>query len=220
MGGSGAVSVAMVVPTPELLGQMLEQRPACWTWAAFASALFQRWAGLEERKTAQVLGADVRATDTLRTRTLRTSAEVAEFVAGQMRGADDIVARVNVFLASPEFAAVFGTPGDESTADAEGILAAADHLGHCYHRLLELAERIRSTEVPPEHAALLADCARFSNQHLQDFGWFVNDVLHRLEEMQNRVMLGQKPFPVELRLCATTDDQLIWSILDRLQTMR
>jgi hypothetical protein len=58
------------------------------------------------------------------------------------------------------------------------------------------------------------------NQPLQDFGGFVNDVLERLEELQKRVMLGQchirfAPVP----LCATTDDRLVWPILDRLQTI-
>lgn len=212
---SRAVSVAMVVPTPELLSRMLQQRPACWTWAAFASALFQHWAALEERKVNQVLGAGV-----CPTQTLLTGAEVAEFVAGQMRGTDGIVAEVNAFLASPGFAEVFGRAGDESGADADGILAAADYVGDCYQRLLELAEHTRRHEVPPPYRGLLADCTRFSNQHLQDFCGFVNEVLHRLEEMQNRVMLGQRPIPVDgVRLRATTDDQLIWSILDRLKAM-
>ncbi|MEZ0342006.1 hypothetical protein ACAG25_18725 [Mycobacterium sp. pV006] len=207
-----AVSVAMVVPTPELLRQMLRQRPTCWPWAAFASALFQRWAALEERKIAQVC--NVPAAPATR---LRSDAEVAEFVTRQVRGTDDIVARTNAFLASPDFTALFGSAGDESTADADGILAAADYLGDCYESLLELAERARRHSVPEPHIALLADCTRFSNQHLQDFTGFMNDVLHRLEEMQNRAMLGQKPTPTEtVRLRATTDDRLIWSILDRL----
>jgi hypothetical protein len=58
------------------------------------------------------------------------------------------------------------------------------------------------------------------NQPLQDFGGFVNDVLERLEELQNRVMLGLpyiRPDPVPLHI--STDDRLVWSIADRLQTI-
>jgi len=58
------------------------------------------------------------------------------------------------------------------------------------------------------------------NQPLQDFGRFVNDVLERLEQLQQRVMLGQPYFrfePIPLR--TTTDFRLVWSILDRLQTI-
>ncbi|MGE2833754.1 hypothetical protein [Mycobacterium sp. SMC-4] len=214
MGRSDAVSVAMVVPTPELLRQMLQQKPACWSWAAFASVLFQRWAALEERKIAQVC--DVPVAPSVQ---LRSASEVAEFVTGQMRGTDDIVVQVNAFLGSPGFAGVFGR-ADESDADADGILAAADYVADCYERLLELAEHSRRQSVPEQYTGLLADCTRFSNQHLQDFCGFLNDVLDRLDEMQNRVILGQKPSTGEpLRMRTITDDRLIWSILDRLQAM-
>jgi hypothetical protein len=56
---SSAVSVAVIVPTPELLKQMVNEKPACWTWAAFASVVFQRWGALEVRKIDQVLGSPV-----------------------------------------------------------------------------------------------------------------------------------------------------------------
>jgi hypothetical protein len=40
MGRTGAVSVAVIVPTSELLKQMLHERLSRWTWAAFASVVF------------------------------------------------------------------------------------------------------------------------------------------------------------------------------------
>jgi len=210
---TSAVSVAVIVPTPELVKQMVHEKPACWTWAAFASVVFQRWAGLEERKVDQVLGSSVQSTGRL-----HTGPEVAEFVTRQMRAVDDIVAEVSVFLGSPTFAGAFGGAG-ENTADAEGIVRVANRLGDYYERLLELAEDCRSHSVPEQYAELVADCTRFVNRPLQDFGHFVNDVLERLEEQQKRVMLDQGVHfdPVELR--TTTDDRLMWSILDRLQAI-
>jgi hypothetical protein len=57
------------------------------------------------------------------------------------------------------------------------------------------------------------------NQALQDFGRFVDGVLERLEEQQRRLMLGQGVQFEPLELRTTTDDRLMWSILDRLQAM-
>ncbi len=121
---------------------------------------------------------------------LRTGPEVAHFVTRQMRAVDDIIAEVTLFLSSPAFAEAFGDP-DENSADAEGIVRAANHLSDYYQRLLELAEDCRSHSVPEQYAQLVGDCTRFLNQALQDFGRFVDDVLERLEEQQRRVMLDQ-----------------------------
>ncbi|VEG57605.1 Uncharacterised protein [Mycolicibacterium aurum] len=212
---TGTVSVAVVVPTPELLGQMLRERPACWTWAAFASVLFQRWAALEQRKVDQVLASP--ATPTGR---LDNGTEVAEFVRGRLRAVDELVAEVGVFLKSPAFAAVFGAGGAEKAADAHGIVRAGNHLADYYERLLELAEDCRMHAVPEQYTDLVGDCTRFVNQHLQDFARFVDDVLERLEELQKRVMLGERRIRFEtLPLRIVTDHRLVWSILDRLQTI-
>jgi hypothetical protein len=212
---TAAVSVAVIVPTPELLKQMLQERPACWTWAAFASVVFQRWAAVEERKVIQVIGSPVRPTGRLQTGT-----EVAQFVARHMRAVDDIIEAVGAFLKMPAFTEAFGGRDDEDTADAEGIVRAAHQLGDYYERLLAVAEECRRYSVPDRYEELVRDCTRFMNQPLQDFGGFVNDVLERLEEVQKRAMLGQ-PYlwlgPVPLR--TVTDDRLLWSIMDRLQTI-
>lgn len=99
-------------------------------------------------------------------------------------------------------------------------MLAANQLGDYYVRLLELAEDCRRYSVPEQYAELVRDCTRFVNQPLHDFGGFVNDVLERLEQLQKRVMLGQPYFRFEFVLLrTTTDDRLVWSILDRLQTI-
>lgn len=208
--------VADVVPTPELLDRMLVQKPRCWPWAAYASVLFQHWAALEERKVIQVLGEPVGPP----TGWLESGAEVAAFVAHQVRAVDAIVMEAGAFLRSPLFLAVFGAPDDESTADAAGIVRAGRRLSGYYARLLEAAEECRRQAVADDDAPLLADCIRFVNQPLQDFNGYLNDVLERLEHQQKRAVAGRRPLTLPpLPLPVTTDDGVIWSILDRLQVV-
>lgn len=208
--------VADVVPTPELLDQMLREKPPCWPWAVFASVLFQHWAALEARKVSQVLGAPAGPP----TGRLETGAEVAAFVAHHVRAVDEILREADALLRSPTFPAVFGVPDDESTADAAGIVGVGRRLSGYYERLLELAEDCRRYAVADDDAPLLADCLRFVNQPLRDFCGFINDVLERLEHEQKRVVSGRRARAfAPLPLPVTTDDALVWSILDRLQTV-
>jgi hypothetical protein len=190
--GSGAISVAVIVPTPELLKQMLLEKPPCWTWAAFASVLVQRWAVLEPRKVAQVLGAPAQWTGEL-----ATGSEVAGFIAKRMRDIDDVVRELTGYLKTRTFVAAFGASTDERDANAVGIIQAANDLGDYYERLLGLAEECRRRSAPEQYAALVEDCVRFANQHVQDFGGFVDDVLEFLEDQQKRVSSGQGLIPVE-----------------------
>jgi hypothetical protein len=204
-----------MVPTPELLKQMLQERPPCWTWAAFASVLFQRWAVLEARKVAQVLGSQAQSTGAP-----KTGADVAQVIAQRIRDIDDVVRKVGDYVKAPAFAAAFGASGDERDADAVGVIQAANDLGDHYEQLLRLAEECRSYSVPSQYAELAQDCTRFANQPLQEFGGFVNDVLEFLEDQQKRVMLHQELIPADqLQIWTTTDDRLIWSILDRIHAI-
>ncbi|AFM19001.1 hypothetical protein Mycch_4287 [Mycolicibacterium chubuense NBB4] len=207
--------VAQIVPTPELVEQVVREKLPCWAWAVFASVVFHRWAAVEERKIRQILGSPVRAEGRL-----STGSDVARFAREQLRAVDDVVAEVEAYLSAPAFAASFGAPGDEREADAVRIVRAAHHLGDCYERLLALTETFRSHSVPAQYAALLSDCTRFVNQSLQDFCGFVNDVLERLEDLQRAVVKRHRPVRFEpIRLDTTTDDQLLWSIADRLQAI-
>lgn len=206
------VPTANIVPTLEALSQMLDQKPSCWRFAAFASILFQRWAAVEERRVRLVLG--YRADPSRR---LRINREVALFVAERLRACDDLVKEVDAFMRAPTFMEVFGDPADESTADANGIMRIAHRLMDYYDRFLELAEECRDCSVPSQYAELLRDCSRFMNLPVRDFGNFIDDVLVRFEELRVSVARGDDDVwldPVLLR--TTTDDHLIWSILDRL----
>jgi hypothetical protein len=202
---------ADLVPTPELVDQMVRDKPPGWAWAAFASVVFQRWAGLEERKIAQVVGRAVHPAGRL-----RTGPDVAQFLTRHLRAADDIIAEATAYLRAPEFTAVFGD--GEDTADPDGIVRAAHHLGDLYERMLDIAENCRRRSVARQHVELLDGCTRFVNQHLQDFGALVNDVLERHDEMQRQLLSGGSS-PEPLRLHTTTDDQLLGSILDQLHAL-
>ncbi len=211
----GAVSVAVIVPTPELLKQMLQEKPRCWTWVAFASVLFQRWAVLEPRKVQQVLAPPVESAGER-----KAASAVAQFMVQRVREIDDIAREMGAYLKTPTFTAAFGASGDEHDADAVGIIQAANDLGDHYDRLLTLAEECRRYSVPDQYAELARDCVRFANQHLQEFGGFVNDVLELLEDQQKQAMFGRNLLPAnQLRIWTTTDDQLIWSILDRVRAI-
>ena len=212
MRSSDEVPTANIVPTSAALTQMLNEKPACWRFAAFASVLFQRWAAVEERRVRVVLG--YRAGPS---QLLGTSSDVALVVLECLRASDDLVDEVDAFMRAPTFMGVFGNPSDESTAEADGIVRTAHRLMDYYDRLLELAEQCRDCSVPTRYADLLRDCARLMNTPLRDFGDFIDGVLVRFEELRANVARGHDDVwldPVLLR--TTTDDHLIWSILDRL----
>jgi hypothetical protein len=212
MRSSDEVPTANIVPTPAALAQMLNEKRSCWRFATFASILFQRWATVEERRVRVVLG--YRADPS---RQPNTSSEVALVVLEYLRASDDLVKEVDAFMRAPTFMGVFGDPSDESTADADGIVRTAHRLMDYYDRFLELAEQCRDCSVPTRYAELLRDCALLVNVPLRDFGAFVDDVLVRFEELRVNVARGHDDVwlePVLLR--TTTDDHLIWSILDRL----
>ena len=116
--------IADVVPTPDLVERMIRDRPVCWTWAAFASVLFQRWAALEERKVMQVLSAPVTPAGVL-----LEGPDVTQFVMEHIRGAQDAIAKFASLLADPAFAAAFGAPEGEHAADGPAIVAAAHVFG-------------------------------------------------------------------------------------------
>jgi hypothetical protein len=209
------VPTANIVYTPEAIAALLDERLNCWQWAAFASVVFQRMAAVEEWRLDLVLGSPAPPS-----RRLHSGRAVAQFVTRHVRAADDLVKDVGSCMAAPSFMGVFGDADDDRTADAEGIVRVAHELMDFYDRFLELAEECRRCSVPDQYASLLRDCTHFMTVPLRDFGHFINDVLERFEEMRLRVAAGQVDVqldPVLLR--TTTDDRLIWSILDRLQEL-
>ena len=54
-----------------------------------------------------------------------------------------LVGQSEAFMLAPAFMEVFGSKGDESTADTDGILHVANRLMDYHERFLKLAERCR-----------------------------------------------------------------------------
>ena len=142
------------------------------------------------------------------------------FARMRLRDCDDLVRECDGFIRAPGFMGVFGSRADDSTVDAAGVLRVAHRLADYYERHLELAEESRDCVVPDRHLELIRDCTALLAAPLSDFGDFINDVLERFDEMRRRVVAGDRDVvlkPVLLR--TTTDERLVWSILDRLNAV-
>ncbi|BBZ31883.1 hypothetical protein MCNF_04880 [Mycolicibacterium confluentis] len=194
---------------------MIRDKPECWTWAVFASVLFQRWAVLEERKVVQVMSTPVTPAGVL-----LEAPDVARFVTEHIRGAEVAIVKLIDCLNGPAFEAAFGAPDNEDAANAEAIVAAAHEFGDCYQQVLEIAEECRIWLTPGEFTDLLADTVQLINGFLQDLAGFVNDVLARLEDLQKLAMVNQRPSKFQPVLPQiVVDGQLLASIQKRLDEM-
>lgn len=208
MSTTGEIPIAHIVATRWEMQRLLVDRPACWQWAAFVSVAYQRMAAINARREATA--------DEPRT-FLTSDREVALFVRMHLRDCDELIRDCDRFMRAPEFMGVFGSADGEDTADAEGILRVAHRLMDFYACQLELAEECRDCLVPDEHDELLRDCLELLLGPVRDFGAFMKGVLARFDEMQRRAFAGDEIIvlrPVLLR--TTTDEALMWSILDRL----
>lgn len=127
---------AAVAYTAEDLATLLEQKPPCWRWAVFASVLVQRRARLQARLHDSALGFAIPSGAPP-----MTGREMVGFVAELMEELVVLTDEVESFMETPAFAKVFGDPGDESTADDDGIVHTANRLMDYHDRFLELSER-------------------------------------------------------------------------------
>jgi hypothetical protein len=210
---SNAVSVGVIVHTPQQVQRLIRQKPLCWTWAVFASVLFQRWAALEQRKVTQVLAEPVTPDGVL-----LGGPDVAQFVMAHVHSAQTAMTRVAGLVTDTAFAQAFGAPDGEDAADAEAIVAAAHEVGDCYQQVLESAEECRTWLAPGEYADLHADCVQLVNRCLQELAGFVNDVLGHVEFLQRMAILGELPPRFQpLRPRLRLDTRLLASIAARLR---
>jgi hypothetical protein len=201
------VPIARIVSTQWEMLRLEQDRPACWQWAVFLSTVFHRTRMIDVRRAAAM---DQPVT------CLRSGREVALFVRTHLKECDELIRDCDRLLRAPEFMAAFGT-GDDDSADPSGILNAAVRLMEIYERHLEMAEDCKDCDVPERYGELMDDCTELLITPVRDFGEFMKGVTTRFEEMQDRALAGENDIvlkPVLLR--TTTDAQLMWSILDRL----
>jgi hypothetical protein len=196
---------AAVAYKPADLATLLAEKLPCWRWAAFASVLVQRRAEVQSRLRDDQLGYGAPSGERV-----GSGAEVGRFVVDRMDELLTLVNQVESFMLTPAFVGVFGQPGDESSADAEGIVHTANRLMDYHERFLGLAERCRGLAVPSHYEGLLRDLAQLMDVPLVGYRAFIDDFVERVGEMPE--MLHYAHGPVELDpvvLHMDVDDKLL-----------
>jgi len=160
------------------LDTLLAQKLPCWRWAAFASVLVQRRAAVQSRLRDNELGY---ATPT--GERADTGFQVGRFVIDRMDELLGLVKHVEDFMLTPAFVGVFGDPGDEGSADADGIVHTARRLMDYHDRFLAMAERCRGLTAPSEYAELLRDLGQLLDVPLASYRTFIDDFVERVGEM-------------------------------------
>ena len=172
------VTIAGVAKTPAELDQLLADRNPGWRWAAFTSVLVQRRAAVRARIRDCQLGYAVPPGVQL-----RTGSEVAQFVTANMDDLVELVGQLEAFMLTPAFMEVFGQRGDESTADAEGIVQVANRLMDYHERFLQRAERCRDLDVPARYRGLARDCLQLLIIPLDGYEVFIDDLVEFVNDM-------------------------------------
>jgi hypothetical protein len=199
------LNVAAVATTPDGLAQLLAEKPREWRWAAFASVLVQRRAAVQSRLRDCALG--YAAPNGVRA---HSGFEVGRFVTGRMDDLIQLVAQVEAFMLTPAFMEVFGGRGDETTADADGIVHVANRLMDYHDRLLGLAEQYRDFTAPSQFTELMRDVRQLMNIPLDSYRIFIDDFVDRIAEMPELLRYARGTVdadPVVLHM--SVDHQLI-----------
>jgi hypothetical protein len=202
------IDVAAVAETPGGLTRLLADKPPGWRWAAFASVLVQRRAGVQPRVRDCRLGYS--ASTGIRA---YSGFELGRFVTECMGEMLQLVGQVDAFMRTPAFSEVFGSRSDESTADADGIVQVANRLMDYHERFLGLAERCRDYAVPSQYTDLMRDVRELMNLPLDSYRTFIDDFVERIAEMPQLMRYGRgtvEADPVVLHM--SVDDRLLKAI--------
>ena len=169
---------AAVANTAADLDTLLAEKLPCWRWATFASVLVQRRAAVQSRLRDDQLGYGAPSGERS-----DSGFEVGRFAVDRMDELVGLVKQVEDFMLTPAFIGVFGDPGDEGSADAEGIVHTANRLMDYHDRFLGMAERCRGLAVPSEYAGLMHDLAQLLDVPVAAYRTFINDFVERVGEM-------------------------------------
>lgn len=170
--------IAAVADTAEGLATLLAERPACWRYAVFGSVLVQRYAALQPRLRDQQLGYAPK-----RPPRIHTEFELAQYLIDLLDEMLTLVNQVEELMLSPTFTRMFGDPTDETTADADTIMQAANRLMDLHERLLVLAERCRGVDASSKHADVVRDCGRVLDVPLESYHRFIDEFVARIDEL-------------------------------------
>lgn len=171
-------AVAAVAYTADGLDALLADRPACWRYAVFASVLVQRRAALQARLRDQRLSyAPPTGVH------IHTGFQLGQYLFGLLEKMLALIHQVEALMLSPSFTSMFGDPRDETTADADGIVHAANRLMDLHERLLTLAENCRGVDAPGEYADVIGDCGRLLDVPLEGYRRFIDEFVVRVGEL-------------------------------------
>ena len=163
---------AAVAYTAADLDTLLAEKLPCWRWAV------QRRADVRSRLRDDQLGYGVPSGERA-----DSGAEVGRFVLDRMDEMVVLVDQVEKFMLTPAFVGVFGDPGKESSADADGIVHTANRLMDYHERFLRLSERCRGLAAPSRYDGLLRDLAQLTDVPLAGDRTFIDDFVERVGEM-------------------------------------
>ncbi|RDH76903.1 hypothetical protein DVS77_18900 [Mycolicibacterium moriokaense] len=209
-------AVAAVAYTKGELASLLKERQPCWRWAAFASVLVQRRAAVADRLRDSALGF-VGA----QTTRLTSGPEVRYFVSQRIEEVAALVGQVESFMLTPAFVEVFGDPGDEATADGDGIVHTANRLMDYHERFLTISEQCRDVSAPSEYSDLMGDLTKFADIPLQGYRTFIDDFVERVGEMPELLRYASGPVEVDpVLLHMDGDEQLLDRMFKRLRAIR
>ncbi|MGE5697670.1 MAG: hypothetical protein ACM4D3_21270 [Candidatus Sericytochromatia bacterium] len=205
-----AAELPPLARTSAELKTLVKEEKEGWRWVAFGSVLSQRQAAVRSRLRDCRLGYSARATARL-----NTGVEVASFVTARMDALLRLTDQVETFMLAPAFKEVFGEPGDESTADADGIIQVANRLMDYHERFLELAEQCLGVDVPTLYTDLMRDCSDLMRIPLDGYEDFIDDFLKRLREMAELAPYARGPFEVDPVLLSFDLDGRLLDIITR-----
>ena len=203
---------AAVAYTAADLKALLADKPPNWRWAAFASVLVQRRAEVQPRLRDDQLGYTAPSGERA-----HTGEQVGRFVIDRMDELLVLVEQVENFMLTSAFVAVFGDPGNESSADADGIVHTAHRLMDYHERFLSLAERCRGLAVASNYARLLQDLAQLLDVPVASYRTFIDDFVARVGEMPEMLHYAHGTVemdPVVLHM--EVDDELLQRITKQL----
>ena len=132
------LAVATVVSSAAELAEMLNKKQPCWRYAAFVSVAVQRRDAVATRVRDARMGFGRPGGEVV-----RTDFDAGRFFTERLADLSELIGQIDDFMLSPAFQHVFGDPHDEDSADADGIVHAANRLMDYHESLLRLSERSR-----------------------------------------------------------------------------
>ncbi|MDV3135731.1 hypothetical protein M1248_27515 [Mycobacterium sp. 29Ha] len=204
--------IAAIAYTAGELQQLIEQKPAAWRWAAFASVLVQRHAAvlprLRDFDLRYVMPGGERA---------YSGPDVASFVTDSMHELSRLVEQLEGLMTAPAFVGVFGGH-NEDAADADGIQHAANRLMDLHERFLALAERCRDVEAPSRYDGLVRDTTRLMGIPLEGFRVFIDDYVELVDALPELVGDGGGVVHEAVTLDIDLDDGIVNRISKQVRT--